>query len=129
MADAKTTYLATQLVNHVFGGAVYVPPATLYLGLLSALANPNAGVVTEVAGNGYARQPLSWTRTTGTATTNATVFFPEATGAWPTTVGAGVYDAPVGGNLLYWTVLADAVQITEGGRFELPAGAITVTET
>ena len=50
-------YLEKKLLNHVFGGATYTPPATLYFGLATAaITDSTTGTtVTEPSGGSYAR--------------------------------------------------------------------------
>lgn len=62
LSGAISTYLGNALLDHMFGGGAYTPPATWYLALFVS------GV--EVSGNNYSR----------TAITNNTTQFPVAVG-------------------------------------------------
>ncbi len=108
-------YLASKLLNHTFSGAtpaeVYTPPATLYAALFTTAPTAAGGGV-EVTGPGYARVAVastvaSWPHVTpGVRKENAyELVFPTATGSWGTVVAGGFYDAPTGGNLIYFADL------------------------
>ena len=75
-------YLEDKLLNHVFAGASYTAPTTIYVGLHTT-ANTDAAAGTELSGNGYARQTVAFT-VSGTNPTEAdndsAIEFPVATG-------------------------------------------------
>ena len=63
-------YLEDKLLNHVFAGASYTAPTTIYVGLHTT-ANTDAAAGTELSGNGYARQTVAFT-VSGTSPTKRT---------------------------------------------------------
>lgn len=82
-------------------------PATVYIGLLTAIPNANGTGVAEPSGFGYARVSVAnnstqWPNASGRVKTHANdITFPAASGGgWGTIIWAGVFDASVAGNLV-----------------------------
>lgn len=94
-----STYLANRILDHVFGGADYSRPATLYLAALKAGD-------AEVIGGSYARVAITNNATnfpnaSARAKANANVIpFATATADWGFIESVGIYDALTGGNQL-----------------------------
>jgi hypothetical protein len=106
-------------------------PTNLYVGLFT-VAPGEAGGGTEVAGGGYARAAIpsslaNWagtqgagttvasTGTTGTTSNNNPVTLPAPTGAnWGVVVAWGVFDAPTGGNLIFWAAQTPNKTVNDG---------------
>lgn len=128
-------YLEAKVLDHVFGATSYTPPATLYLAAFTA--NPSdSGGGTECTGGSYARKAVTNNTTnfpnaSGTSPTsksNGTVItFVQATAAWGTVSGVGVFDASSGGNLIAWSALASNKVIDTDDFLEIAAGALTFT--
>lgn len=129
--SAMTNYLENKLLDFLLRGQAFVAPTTAYVALFTAMPDENGGG-TEVSGNAYARKAIpcsstDWAGTqgvgttgpssgaTGTTSNNATQTFPTPTGSWGTIVGAGVFDAASGGNLLIYGAL-DAAQVVNAGN-------------
>ena len=53
-----TNFLETEILDHVFAGAAYTAPGTLYLGLYTATPSDTGGG-TELSGSAYARLATS----------------------------------------------------------------------
>lgn len=116
-----SNYLENKVLGHVFGGAAYTAPTTLYVGLFTS--DPGeAGAGTEVSGGSYARQTITFTVTGSQASSNAAVEFPTATASWGTITYAAVYDAVSGGNLLASGALTTSKTIDSGDVFRIPSG-------
>lgn len=142
---AKTDYLENKLIDHLFRGQAYTPPATLYVGLFTA-APTDTGGGTEVAGGSYARvgvaasladfagtqsagSTAASSGTGGTTSNNAAIAFPAPTAAWGTVVAFGLFDAASGGNLLVYSALAVNKTINSGDAApSFAAGALTFQE-
>ena len=121
-----SNYLETELLDHVFAGNAYTSPTTVYVGLFTS--NPDEdGSGTEVSGGSYARQSGSFTVSGNTATTNAAIEFPTATGTWGTVTHIGIYDAVSAGNLLAYAALTTSKSIASGDVFRIPTGDIDIT--
>ena len=132
MANASN-YLELKVLDHVLGEGArdFTSPTTLFLGLFTAVSDPDAGSVTEVPSlYGYVRKDLSFnTASAGAALNSADITFPTASGgAWGTITHVGVYDSQVGGtdNLLVWAALAASKVVSDGDTFVIQASNLTV---
>jgi len=131
-----TNYLEDKVLKHVFGGAAYTAPATIYVGLYTA-APSDTGGGTEVSGGSYARQSAAFT-VSGTNPTEAAntagVEFPTASANWGTITYMGVFDALTGGNLLAFAQLTDPTDfltplsksINTGDVFRINSGNLKI---
>lgn len=142
---AKSDYLENKIIDWLFRGQTFTPPATLYFGLLTANAN-DAGTLTEVSGGSYARVAVTASLanfagtqsagsttassgTGGTTSNNNTITFPAPTANWGSILGMGVWDSPTGGNLLVYTTLTTAKTVNNGDPApSFAAGAFTYQE-
>ena len=131
--DAKSTFLANELLDHVLGNSAYSAPATVYLALFT-VAPTDAGGGTEVSGGSYARKSVTNNTTNfpnasnGSKTLATEQEFPTATGGWGTVVAVGLFDAATNGNLLYWTTITSQV-VNSGSVATFAAAALTFSET
>lgn len=142
---AKSDYLENKLIDAIFRGQTYTPPATLYVALLTA-APSDAGGGTEVSGGSYARvgvtaslanfsgtqsagSTTASSGTGGTTSNNGAITFPAPTANWGSVTHWGIYDASSGGNLLYYAALTTAKTVNNGDAApSFAAGALTVQE-
>tara|TARA_Y100000389_G_scaffold11753_1_gene10743 strand:+ start:1129 stop:1512 length:384 start_codon:yes stop_codon:yes gene_type:complete len=122
-----SNYLETEILDHVFAGAAYTAPTTKYLALFTALADGEAGSVTEVTGGGYARQSVAFTTSGNTTSNNAAVEYPTATANYGTVTHVGVYDASTSGNLMAYAALSSNKTIETGDVFRVPSGDLDIT--
>ena len=122
-----SNYLETEILDHVFAGAAYTAPGTKYLALFTAVADGEAGSVTEVTGGGYARQTVAFTTSGNTTSNNAAVEFPTATANYGTVTHVGVYDASSSGNLMAYAALSSNKTIETGDVFRVPSGDLDIT--
>ena len=122
-----SNFLETEILDHVFAGAAYTAPSTKYLALFTAIADGEAGSVTEISGNAYARQTVAFTTSGNTTSNNAAVEFPTATGNWGTVTHVGVYDASSSGNLMAYATLSASKTIETGDVFRVPSGDLDIT--
>ena len=125
-----TNYLETEILDHVFAGAAYTAPATLYIGLFTAISDGEAGSVTEVStsGTAYARVAVSFTTSGDTTSNSGAVEYATATGSgFGTVTHVGVYDASTSGNLMCYATLTASKAIAAGDVFRVPAGDLDIT--
>ena len=130
-----TNYLEDKIINHVFGGAAYSAPSTIYVALYTS-SPTDAGGGTEVSGGGYARQSVAWTRSgsgTAQASNTSAITFPAATSDWGTVTHAAVIDASSSGNILAYETLtktdfttANPKIVNTGDIFQIDAGNLKV---
>jgi hypothetical protein len=125
----KTDYLENRLLDHIFNAVASTAPANTYLALFTA-APTDAGGGTEVSGNAYARQAISFGNASGGQVANDAVLnFPAATPAgWGTIVAVAIFDAVTAGNMLYWALLSPNQTIGINGILSFPVGQIVVTD-
>lgn len=126
---AKSDYLEQKVLNLVLRGIAFTPPAGAYLALFST-ATTDAGGGTELVGNGYLRQAVTFAAPSGNSCSNsAQVNFPVATpGAWATVTHAAIFDASSGGNMLYHGPLTSAKSVAAGEQLIFPIGTILASE-
>ena len=113
-----TETIQESLINHIFGGAAYTRPTTLYLGLSTTTISSTGGNITEPAGNGYSRItitnndtnfPAAITSDGKAVKTNGTVQqFDEATGDWGTISDWFLSTAASGGTIVAYGKIMNA---------------------
>ena len=153
--SSMTDYLENKIVDWLFRGQAFSPPATMYVGLFTA-APTDAGGGTEVqatiGGNAsnYARVPVTsglteWagtqaaastiasSGTSGTTSNNAAITFPTpaitAGTGWGNIIAFGIFDSGAlgSGNLLFYANLTTAKTINPGDAApSFAIGALTV---
>ena len=129
--SAATNYLENEVLDHILGEGArdFTSPSTLFIGLFTAVADGEAGTVTEVSGNAYARTAVNFNVASGGSSTNdGAVTFPTASGGnWGTITHAGVYDASSGGNLLFYGALSVSKTVTDGDTFQIADEQLTIS--
>ena len=121
-----SNYLETEILDHVFGGAAYTAPSTLYVALYTATPN-DAGGGTELSGSGYTRKSAAFTTSGATTSNSGAVEYDTATGSWGTITHIGVFDAATSGNLLAYGTLSASKAVDTGDVFRIPAGDLDIT--
>jgi hypothetical protein len=122
-----SNYLENALINATLRNTSYTSPTTVYLGLYTSDPT-DADSGTEVTGNAYARQAITFGAPSNGVTTNtAAIEFPQATGSWGTVTHIGIEDALTGGNLLYHSPLDASKTIATGDVFRVAIGSLSVT--
>lgn len=125
------------LLDEVFGGQNYVPPATLYFALLTTAPTDikvGTGAV-EASYTGYARVAVTNNLTNFPAAagsprskTNATEFlFPTPSTTGGSVVASGVYDAVTGGNYVAG-FLVTAKAIAAGDPIKFTVGSLLLSQ-
>ena len=128
MAGSKSDYLENKVLDHVLGTTAMTSPADVYVGLYT-VAPTDAGGGTEVSGNAYAREAVTFSSASSGATANdAEVEFDTPTASWGTVVAFGIFDAATTGNLLYWGDLTVNKTIDTGDVVKFLVGDIDITE-
>ena len=121
-----SNYLEDALINATLRNTSYTSPTTVYLGLYTSDPT-DADVGTEVAGNAYVRQSITFgAPSNGVSTNSAAIEFPQATGSWGTVAYIGIRDASTAGNLLFHTPLDASKTIATGDVFRLAIGSLSV---
>jgi hypothetical protein len=121
-----TNYLEDKIQDHVHGGSAFTAPSAQYLALFSVTPS-DAGGGTELSGNGYARQSITFDDSTGGLSTNTNALTFTAAGAdWSAAVAGAVMDASTGGNMLEWNSIT-SVTVLDGSNLVYSAGDIDST--
>ena len=126
-------YLENEILDHVFGGADYVRPATLYVGLSTTTITDAGGNITEPVGGSYARVAVTNDVTnfpaavSGAKSNGTAISFPAATGAWGTITDFFISDASPGGNILCSGALGASKAVASGETISFAVGALDVT--
>lgn len=139
MAQFMSKYLADATLNWYKGTAFPAAPATVYVALFTSAPTARDGTgAVEVSGGAYARQAIAssgWgaVSTSGSGLSaveqilqSANVTFPAATANWGTIVGAALYDAVAGGNILDYGDLSSSQVVNSGNTFQIPANDVIV---
>lgn len=122
-----SNYLENALINATLRNTSYTSPSTIYVALYTTDPT-DADTGTEVSGNGYARQSVTFGAPSNGASTNTNaVEFPQATGSWGTVAYIGLRDSASTGNLLYHTALDTSKTISTGDVFRISIGNLSVT--
>ena len=123
-----SNYLETEILDHVFGGAAYTAPSTLYLALHTA--NPDedgSGTEVSTSGTAYARATVAFTTSGNTTSNTGAVEYSTATANFGTVSHVAVWDASTGGNMLAYAALTSSKTIETGDVFRVPAGDLDIT--
>ena len=126
---AKSNYLENKVIDHFLGTSSTSAPSNVYMGLFTS--NPtDANSGTEVSGNGYSRQVITFNAaSSGSATNSSAETFTASGGNWGPITHFGIFDASTSGNLLYHGALTDDKVIEDGDSLVVATTAITITET
>lgn len=126
MANNLSDFLENRLLDHSLGTSAYTMPAQLYLALFTTDPTDAGGGV-EVSGGAYTRQAINFNASANGQATNATdILFPVATAAWGDVGFIGLFDAQVGGNLL-WHGASTSKTINTDDQWKVSAGNLSVT--
>jgi len=129
--DEMSDYLKNKLLNLTLNGTAFAGMNNPYVSLNIADPTPAGDLSTEVVatGSSYVRMPASFivaTGTSGLVDTDADTTFPAATASWGTVSYIGLWDASIGGNMLYYTALDASKVIDIGDVFKIAADNLTV---
>jgi hypothetical protein len=122
-----SNYLENALINATLRNTSYTSPTTVYLALYTDDPT-DADTGTEVTGNAYARQAITFGAPSNGVTSNtAAIEFPQATGSWGTVTHIAIRDALTSGNMLYHSPLDASKTIATGDVFRVAIGSLSVT--
>jgi hypothetical protein len=124
----KSNYLNTIVLNEALRGINWTPPTTVYLALFT-VAPLASGGGTEVSGGAYTRQPVTFgIPVSQTVASTTAVTFPVATASWGTVTSFALFDAPTGGNMLYFADLSAPRSIGINDQMQFPSGQLVCVE-
>lgn len=123
---AMSNYLENAILDHVLGTSAFTMPASVYIALFTTNPGEDASG-TEVSGDGYAREEITFAAAAGSETANdASVDF-VATGDWGEVTHWALYDAATSGNMLIYAPFQVSRTILEDDEVTLRIGDIVVT--
>ncbi len=120
-------------LNATFNGTLIAHPAAIFIRLYSTILSP-AGVGTEITAAGYVPKEVACDTTNFPVVTDGSIEnavpipFGTAEEDWPTVIAYGVWDAAVGGNLLWWGDIDPGVTATQNAVLTVPVGMLNFTE-
>jgi len=128
MATGMTDTFEGQIIDHFLRNTAQTSPTAVYLALYSA-APGESTAGTELTGNGYAREAITFGADTNGVTNNTnTITYTAAGGAWSAVAGHAICDASTAGNILFWDDTAGPT-LSDGDSYEFGASDVTVTLT
>lgn len=125
--SAFSNYLENELLDHTLATGAYTAPGTVYLSLYTSDPT-DADSGTEVSGNGYARQAITFgAASSGTASNSSEETFTASGGSFGTVTHFGIHDASSSGNLLYHGALTSSRTVGDGESLVFAIGSIDIT--
>lgn len=127
--SALSNYAEKLLLDWLMTTGSATRPTTWYVALYTA-APSDSGGGTEVSGNGYSRQSVTFDAGStpgGTTQNNNTVSFTASGGNWGSVGWIGIFDASTSGNLLWHGAMTSAKTIEDGDTLEFSVGNIDLT--
>jgi len=110
---SMTDYLENKVLDGTVKATTYTAPANVYMALYS-VAPSESGTGTELTGNGYGRQLITFgtAAANGTISNTANLSFTASGNAW-SVKGHAITDAASAGNILYWSTTNRALAAGE----------------
>lgn len=129
MANQDFTNALEELVlDWAFTTGSPTRPTAWYIGLFTVLPTADAGTGgTECSDDGYARQSVTFERTSQTMNPTATVTFGPATENWTEVVGFGIFSASTEGTLYAFKALTNARTLGNGDSATFATSDLTIT--
>jgi hypothetical protein len=121
-----SNYLANAMINATVRNTAYSSPANVWVGLYSTA--PTASTAgTELSGNGYSRQNVTFSAPSGgVANSNVSVTFSATGNAWQPAVATAILDKSTAGNILWFSTITTQV-VLASGNITLTSGNITLS--
>ena len=130
MSDALTDTYETILLKFLLTTDSVTRPTNWYVGLYASGNQPSdSSAGTELSGNAYARQSVTFSVTGNSGTNSGSITFPTATASWGTITYAGIFDASTGGNLIAYSQLGASKVIDTNDILQISNNSLTLTLT
>jgi len=126
---ALSDHAEALLLDWLMTNGTATRPTAWYVALYTA-APSDSGGGTEVSGNGYARQAVTFAAATspgGTTSNTGAVTYTASGGNWGTITHIGIHDALSGGNLLWHGAMTASKIVNDGDTLEFSIGNIDLT--
>ena len=125
-----STFLANEMLDHVFKGDAYAQPASIFVALATtAITDDTTGSTISEPGSNYTRRETNdWSAAANGATENESdIEFAQAAAAWGTVGYFAICDHPTTGHILFYGTLTTIREIGSGDTARFPAGALNIT--
>jgi hypothetical protein len=124
-------YICNSLLDHVFNGVFYTPPADIYVALSTQDPLDDASGLTEPTGAEYDRQLITFgSPSAHRITQDQIVVYQQAlSGAWGTMTHYALMDAQTGGQMLAYGSFASPPNVDQYKTLSIPAGEIYIDIT
>ncbi len=122
-------YAEKEILDWLMTGSSVTRPTSWHVALFTT-APSDAGGGTEVSGNGYSRQSVTFSDANspaGTTSNSNAQSFTASGGNWGTITHMGVFDASSGGNLLWHGALSNSRIVNDGDTLTFSIGNIDLT--
>ena len=130
MSDALTDTYETLLLKYLLTTDSVTRPTNWYVGLYASGNQPSdSSAGTELSGNGYARQSVTFSVTGNSGTNSGSITFPTATASWGTITFAGLFDSQNGGSLIAYSQLGASKVIDTNDILQISNNSLTLTLT
>lgn len=126
---ALSDYAEKLLLDWMMTTGSATRPTVWYVALYTA-APSDSGGGTEVSGNGYSRQSVTFGAASspgGTTSNTGAVTFTASGGSWGTITHMGIFTASSAGNLLWHGALTASKTVGDGDTLEFAIGNIDLT--
>ena len=127
--SALSDYAEKLLLDWMMTNGTATRPTAWYIALYTAPPSDSGGG-TEVAGNGYSRQAVTFGAASspgGTTDNTGSVSFTATGGNWGTITHVGIFDASTTGNMLWHGAMTASRTINDGDTLSFAIGAVTIT--
>lgn len=126
-------YLENAILNEVYGGVNFAPPATLYFGVSTTTIADTGTGITEPTDPSYARVAVTNNLTNFPSTSNGTkkngtaINFPQATTNWGVVTYFFISDSLSGGNILSSGALTNSKTVEISDILSIAVNSLTIT--
>lgn len=118
-----------KILDAGFVSGTLTKPANVYVALYST-APTDSTSGTELTGNGYSRQLVSFgSAANGAITSSGNVTFSASGGTWSSAVAVALLDASSSGNVMVYGTLTPSRTLQDGDTLTFETAAITVTQS
>jgi hypothetical protein len=127
--SALSNYAEKLVLDWLMTDGSATRPTAWYVALFTA-APSDSGGGTEVSGDGYSRQTVTFAAASspgGTTDNTGAVSFTASGGDWGTITHVGIFDASSSGNLLWHGSLSASRVVNDGDTLSFAIGAVALT--
>jgi hypothetical protein len=126
---SATDNFENKILDAGFGSGTLTKPANVYVALYST-APTDSTSGTELTGNGYARQVVSFgSASAGQIGSSGNVTFAANGSSWSTVVAVGLVDASSSGNIMVYGALSPTRTLQDGDTLTFETNNLKVTQS